>query len=83
MAKGGGSTRFDALTGSAQVARGHYAFRQLQLASGPLGGTGSVDLLPGGELKGRVNMFFAMPGAETTRLALNVSGTAKEPMLTR
>lgn len=83
MAKGGGSTRFDALTGSAHVSRGHYAFRQLQLASGPLGGTGSVDLAPNGELKGYVHMFFAVPGAQTTRLALNVTGTAKEPQLTR
>ncbi|HUP96210.1 MAG TPA: hypothetical protein VM164_15000 [Burkholderiales bacterium] len=80
---GGGRTGFEVLTGSVRAARGHYTFRQLQLASGPLHASGSLDVSPSSELNGGLNASFGVPGAAPASLALIVSGTAQEPLLRR
>jgi hypothetical protein len=82
-ASGGGRTGFEVLTGSVRVARGHYTFRQLQLASGPLHASGSVDVSPSRQLNGGLNASFGVPGAVPASLALIVTGTAQEPLLRR
>ena len=82
-ASGGGRTGFEVLTGSVRVARGHYTFRQLQLASGPLHASGSLDVSPSRELNGGLNASFGAPGSVPATLALIVTGTAQEPLLRR
>jgi hypothetical protein len=80
---GGGRTGFEVLTGSVRVTRGHYTFRQLQLASGPLHASGSLDVSPSRELNGGLNASFGAPGTVPASLALIVTGTAQEPLLRR
>ena len=82
-APGGGRTGFEVLNGSVRVARGHYTFRQLQLASGPLHASGSLDVSPSSQLNGGLNASFGAPGTVPASLALIVTGTAQEPLLRR
>jgi uncharacterized protein involved in outer membrane biogenesis len=79
----GGRTPFDELNGSLRIAGGHYNYRQLQLVSGPLNATGTIEVAPGGELSGRLNAVVAPRAGVVARSSFVVSGTVKEPVLRR
>ena len=77
----GGKTGFSSLAGSLRLANQTYSYRQLQLASGPMNATGSVDVEPNGNLSGRVNAQLGSKTVIVARGNLTVSGNLKSPVL--
>jgi uncharacterized protein involved in outer membrane biogenesis len=76
----GGQTRFDDFNGQLQVAGKAYHFRQLQIASGLLAGSGNVDIAPDKTLSGR--MHVEMKGtANLVSMPLQISGSLSNPVL--
>ncbi|HYH42270.1 MAG TPA: AsmA-like C-terminal region-containing protein, partial [Burkholderiales bacterium] len=76
----GGRTGFEELSGTLQIGAGNYLFRQLQLTSGPLNASGTLDVAPGGQLNGR---FVAELKARGARATLLLGGTVQDPQLKR
>lgn len=79
----GGRTGFEELAGTLQVSNGRYVYRQVQLTSGPLNATASLEVSPGGELTGRLNAELASKGGIVARQVLAIGGTVKDPQLRR
>ncbi|MDP2241251.1 MAG: AsmA-like C-terminal region-containing protein [Burkholderiales bacterium] len=77
----GGKTSFNDLAGSLQVQGKRYAYRELQLTSGPMSATGSIDVAADGELSGRINAELGTKSVIVARGSLNVSGNVKSPLL--
>ena len=69
--------------GVAQAAGGRIALRNLKLSSGPMNGTGAVDVAPGGELSGRLNLVLGSQAVTIAKGSLNVSGSLKDPQLSQ
>jgi hypothetical protein len=79
----GGRTVFEELSGTLQIANGRYAYRQVQLTSGPLNATATGEVGPGGALQGRLNAEFGGRGGVVARQVLAIAGTVKDPQLRR
>ncbi len=77
----GGKTLFNNLEGSLQVTSQGYAYRQLQISSGPMSATGNIDITPDGELSGRIAAQLGTKSAIIARSSLNVSGPVANPLL--
>jgi len=77
----GGKTRFETLTGTLQASNGQFALRKLQLGSGPMNATGSVDIAPNGDLSGRVGAELGSKTVVVARGTLNVTGNLRSPVL--
>ena len=77
----GGKTGFNALAGSMQLANKQYAFRQLQLSSGPMNASGAVDVAPNGDLSGRITAQLGSKSVIVARGNLLVTGSLKTPVL--
>lgn len=77
--KSGGSTQFEELTGNVQVSRHGFAFRQLQLSSGLVSATGTLDISPTRQLAGRFTVNLRSQGQPGG--AVSVGGSLKEPVL--
>jgi hypothetical protein len=77
----GGKTTFTEITGEAQVSANRIAYRNLNLLSGPLSGTGTLDVSPAAELSGRLNIVFGSATANVARGVLGVGGSLKDPQL--
>jgi len=77
----GGTTRFNSLAGSMQLAGKTYSYRQLQLASGPMSANGNVDVAPNGDLSGRVSAELGTKTFVVARGTLSVAGNLKSPLL--
>jgi hypothetical protein len=58
-----------------------YSYRQLQLSSGPMNASGSVDIAPDGGLSGRISTQLGSKTVIVARGNLVVSGNLKTPML--
>ncbi|HTE13689.1 MAG TPA: hypothetical protein VK642_01300, partial [Burkholderiales bacterium] len=76
----GGKTRFDTLTGTVQVNGSACSYRQLQLTSGPMNASGSIDVSDG-LLSGRINAELGTTGGVVARAALTPSGKLSDPVL--
>jgi hypothetical protein len=72
----GGRTAFEELTGVFHTAGGHYSFRQLHLASGPLTAGGALDVGSGSQVNGRITAELTGRGARSTFL---IGGTVADP----
>lgn len=79
----GGRTSFDELKGSVQIAASQYSYRNLHLSSGPLDATGHVEVAPAGQLSGRISAELNSRGSVVARSTLTLTGTLKDPRLTR
>jgi hypothetical protein len=80
----GGRTAFEELSGVMQMSGERVAFRQLQLSSGALNASGTVDVGANSQLNGRFNAQLASGGGNVVaRSSLGVSGTVADPNLTR
>jgi len=77
----GGTTRFNTITGSLQVSSTSYSYRQIQLSSGPLNASGSVDVSTRGDLSGRLNAELGSKTVTVARGTIIVSGNLKTPNL--
>jgi len=77
----GGKTRFETLTGSLQVSDRQYAYRRLQLNSGPMNATGNVDIASNGDLSGRISAELGSKSIVVARGNLTVGGNLKAPLL--
>jgi hypothetical protein len=77
----GGKTGFNTLAGSMRLANQSYAYRQLQLSSGPMRASGSVDIGPDGELNGRISAELGSKSVIVARGNLAVTGNLKTPVL--
>lgn len=77
----GGKTGFNTLAGSMRLANQHYAYRQLQLSSGPMRASGSVDVGSNGELSGRISAELGSKSVIVARGNLAVTGNLKTPVL--
>jgi len=77
----GGKTGFNSLAGSMRLANRGYSYRQLQLSSGPMNASGSVDVAPDGALSGRISTQLGSKTVIVARGNLVVSGNLKTPML--
>jgi hypothetical protein len=77
----GGKTGFNALAGSMRLANKSYAYRQLQLSSGPMNASGNVDVAPDGGLSGRISTQLGSKTVIVARGNLVVTGNLKSPVL--
>jgi hypothetical protein len=77
----GGKTGFNALAGSMRLANKSYAYRQLQLSSGPMNASGNVDVAPDGSLSGRISTQLGSKTVIVARGNLVVTGNLKSPVL--
>lgn len=80
QAKGGGETRFDALSGHFAMGRGTQRLTGLKVASGSLSADGNVTIAPDKSLSGRVNARVNVVGNTGVAVPLNISGTLESPM---
>lgn len=76
----GGLTRFDHLSGRLTIRREGYYYRQLELESGHLAASGSLDIIPQGRLSGRIKVELR-GGAAPRSAPMRVSGSLSGPML--
>jgi hypothetical protein len=80
----GGRTAFEDLSGILQMSGERVAFRNLQLTSGALNASGTIDVGVQGQVNGRFNAQLASgSGGVVARSSLGVSGTVADPNLTR
>jgi hypothetical protein len=77
----GGKTGFNSLAGSMRLVNRSYSFRQLQLSSGPMNASGSVDVAPDGALSGRISTQLGSKTVIVARGNLVVTGNLKTPVL--
>jgi hypothetical protein len=77
----GGKTGFNSLSGTMRLANQIYSFRQLQLSSGPMNSSGSVDVSPDGTLSGRISTQLGSKTVIVARGNLVVTGNLKTPVL--
>jgi hypothetical protein len=77
----GGKTGFNTLAGSMRLTNQGYAYRQLQLSSGPMRASGSVDIGQNGELSGRISAELGSKSVIVARGNLAVTGNLKTPVL--
>lgn len=77
----GGKTKFDTLTGSVSASNGRYAYRQLQLTSGPLNANGAFGIAADSSLSGRLNAELGSKGLVVARGGLNIIGAVRDPVL--
>ena len=77
----GGKTGFNTLAGSMRLANQSYSYRQLQLSSGPMNASGSVDIAPNGDLSGRISTQLGSRTVVVARGNLVVTGNLKTPVL--
>jgi hypothetical protein len=77
----GGKTKFDTLAGSVSMESGRYSYKQLQLASGPLNGTGVLNIGADGTIAGRLNAELGSKGLVVARGNLNITGSVRDPLL--
>jgi hypothetical protein len=77
----GGKTGFNTLAGSMRLANQSYSYRQLQLSSGPMNSSGSVDIAPDGSLSGRISTQLGSRTVVVARGNLIVTGSLKTPVL--
>ena len=76
----GGQTRMPEVTGSLTATGGRLQLRQLRGASGLLGFTGNVDVLPDKTLSGTANIELGNAGSRG-KGALRIVGTVAEPKI--
>jgi hypothetical protein len=77
----GGKTGFNTLAGSMRLSNQSFAYRQLQLSSGPMRASGSVDIGSTGELSGRISAELGSKSVIVARGNLAVTGNLKTPVL--
>ena len=77
-AQASGRTPFTELSGKATLSSGALALRELELSSGLLRATGSLDIDPKGALAGRLNAEL-----RTLRGAMYIGGNLTDPQLRR
>lgn len=76
----GGKTQFAELSGTVKISAKNYQYRQLALASGILLANGSTDMVPSGDLAGRLNVELAAK-PNPIRALIAVSGKLSDPQL--
>ena len=76
----GGSTKFEELTGSLEVAGGRYQYRNLRLAAGILTANGNLDIAPDQDISGRLYVELRSQ-AQHLRNTLNITGTLRAAVL--
>ncbi|TCS71476.1 AsmA-like protein [Sulfuritortus calidifontis] len=76
----GGQTRFDRLSGVAEVEGRQYRLREIEISSGILNAKGDVAISPAKELSGQVTVELKAT-ATLVAVPLNVSGTVHDPLL--
>jgi hypothetical protein len=76
----GGKTQFAELSGTVKFAGKSYQYRQLALSSGILVANGSTDMVPSGDLAGRLNVELAVK-PNPIRALVAVSGKLSDPQL--
>ena len=83
LAQRGGRTAFNEISGDAQAAAGRIALRNLKLTSGPMNGSGSVDVTAASERTGRLDVVLGSQAVTIARGTLNLGGSLKDPQLTQ
>jgi hypothetical protein len=79
----GGRTTFSEITGEAQASGNRISYRNLKFVSGPMNGTGAIDVSPAAELSGRLNLVLGSSAVTVARGSLQVSGQLKDPILSQ
>jgi hypothetical protein len=77
----GGKTKFDTLAGSVSINSGRYAYKQLQMTSGPLNATGAINIGGDSSIAGRLNAELGSKGLVVARGSLNITGSVGDPLL--
>ncbi|MCL4315351.1 MAG: AsmA family protein [Gammaproteobacteria bacterium] len=77
---GDGETRFDEFTGRLELADNEYRFKDLNINSGLLNGSGNVNIRPDQQLDGRVKIALKA-GINLAEVPFDVTGTFVEPTL--
>ena len=76
----GGRTHFDELSGVLQADNSGQHLRQIKISAGVMSASGAVDVSPGGQLSGRLNVDLKMR-AGLGSVPLSLSGPAGKPAL--
>ena len=76
----GGRTHFDELSGLLQADSSGQHLRQIKISAGVMSANGSVDVSPGGQLSGRLNVDLKMR-AGLGSVPLSLSGQVGKPAL--
>ena len=79
----GGRTPYNEITGEAQASGGRIAFRNLKLVSGPMNGSGSVDVSAASALSGRLDLVLGSQSVVVAKGTLTVGGSLKDPQLSQ
>ena len=74
-----GRTHFDELTGNLLLDGNSLQLRQIRISAGVMSANGSVDVVSGKQLSGRLNVDLKMR-AEMGSMPLTLSGTLSEPV---
>jgi len=77
----GGKTRFDTISGALSANGGRYAYKQVQLTSGPLNASGALNIGTDSALAGRVNAELGSRGLVVARGNLGITGVLRDPVL--
>jgi uncharacterized protein involved in outer membrane biogenesis len=76
----GGKTQFSELSGTVRLSAKSYQYRQIALSSGILLASGNADMMPSGDLAGRLNVELAAK-PNPIRALIAVSGKLSDPQL--
>jgi hypothetical protein len=79
----GGRTAFNEITGEAQASAGRITLRNLKLVSGPMNGSGSIDVGANADISGRLELTLGSQSVTVARGNVNVGGNLKDPQLTQ
>jgi hypothetical protein len=79
----GGRTPYNEITGEAQSSGGRISFRNLKLVSGPMNGSGTVEVSAASDLSGRLDIVLGSQAVTVARGALNIGGSMKDPQLSQ
>jgi hypothetical protein len=77
----GGRTRFNTISGSVSVAENRASFQQVRIDSDSLNAAGAFDVLPKGELSGRMNIQVGPKGRVVAAGSVGIAGDVRNPVL--
>jgi hypothetical protein len=77
----GGRTRYNAASGLVTVAGNRASFQQFRIASDAMAAAGAFEILPKGELAGRMTIQVGPKGTVVAQSSVAVTGDVRNPVL--
>jgi len=77
----GGRSRYNTMSGLVRVAGNRASFQQVRIASDSMSAAGAFEVLPKGELAGRMNVRVGPRGTVLAQSSVAVTGDVRNPVL--